>query len=1043
MLSRSSVRHLLVLCLVLTAMVRGSLASAQALTTLTRDYDLVSDNGLFHVSQQDGRWADFNMKADPTITIGQCGCLLSTVSTVLMNMGRMLPWFPVGYIGGGGSAFDFNPRYLDLFFTYGVSPNLPIAPSQLGWGFKNGPSGSCGLTPMLLAMQTLANDGLGRAVGVTAVYHQGFGAAEKAIVNRNLIAGVPTIFAYREKNSMVANHAMLFAGWDNREHAYKILDPMAERVNFNQLTIPVMREDMAPGGNPAVGPFSYQEFENRVTGIIEITPGGFDIGASFVFGDDPSPIEILMTGPDGRRTGLDVRNGALHAENPTASYWNIGPWLDPLGELPEVTTPRFVSFPHAPAGTYRFTVTGVADGPLHLSADRLLGTTRTVLGAWEGTIAAGEVRKYEMRFFRGNGSTATQVSNFTPEAKAGPDVSTRTGLIAAIDARASFDIDGTIASYAWDFGDGTTGTGAQPQHSYATPGDYTATLTVTDNNGATATDTIEAHVILAQARPTAAITGPYIGFATSELGEWPVIIQGYRSSDPNGDTLTFRWDFGDGSPIETTTTVYAAHTYATGTYTVTLVANDGQDDSLPVTTVAEIVKAPAAHPFSSVGAQISPTCSAAGDPVTLTLGEFATFDWWDAGLSGPYRQTAPNHLPLGTFDPDGMLTLFMEGGWEGTFPFHVTMLGAGRYTAQITFPAPALAPGQHAVMYGEGESIPFRIGCPQPLNNRPVAHAGGPYTAQAGVPVTLDGSESVDPEGEELISYEWNFGDGQFGEGVHPVHVYAQPGTYVVTLRVNDDGLYSIVRAGSHTFGKVVVEGSGSSDLTPPVTTAVRTPAAPVSGWHTGDVTVALTAVDNPGGSGVRDISTVLSGASDGTATAPGDATGVVVSTEGTSTLTFHATDNAGNVEADQAVTLRIDRTAPAVSGLPANRCPIWPFNQKLLTIADLGITDALSGVVADSIRITASSDWTDGAGDPRTPPAVVISGTTVRLRAPRDGMGYGRTFTVTVTATDVAGNTVRAQGGCFMPHDRRSAAAAGVPFKPVPSLQPALPKPR
>ncbi|WP_432949219.1 PKD domain-containing protein [Kribbella sp. CA-253562] len=52
----------------------------------------------------------------------------------------------------------------------------------------------------------------------------------------------------------------------------------------------------------------------------------------------------------------------------------------------------------------------------------------------------------------------------------------------------SNDPDGSITSYAWDFGDGTTATGPSPVHSYAAPGSYTVTLTVTDNESATGTD---------------------------------------------------------------------------------------------------------------------------------------------------------------------------------------------------------------------------------------------------------------------------------------------------------------------------------------------------------------------------------------------------------------------------------------------------------------------------------------------------------------------------------------------------------------------------
>jgi len=77
--------------------------------------------------------------------------------------------------------------------------------------------------------------------------------------------------------------------------------------------------------------------------------------------------------------------------------------------------------------------------------------------------------------------------NRPPAANAGGPYSGTTGQLIKFNGAGSTDTDGSIASYRWNFGDGTTGTGSAPTHAYSAAGTYTVTLTVTDNAGATAT----------------------------------------------------------------------------------------------------------------------------------------------------------------------------------------------------------------------------------------------------------------------------------------------------------------------------------------------------------------------------------------------------------------------------------------------------------------------------------------------------------------------------------------------------------------------------
>ena len=102
---------------------------------------------------------------------------------------------------------------------------------------------------------------------------------------------------------------------------------------------------------------------------------------------------------------------------------------------------------------------------------------------------------------------------------------TPTGASVAVDASASTD-DGSIASYAWDFGDGKTGTGRTSSHSYAAGGTYSVRLTVTDNLGATASTT-----------RSVTVTGP-AGAAFASDGFTRSITNGWGSADVGGAWTT-------------------------------------------------------------------------------------------------------------------------------------------------------------------------------------------------------------------------------------------------------------------------------------------------------------------------------------------------------------------------------------------------------------------------------------------------------------------------------------------------------------------------
>ena len=177
--------------------------------------------------------------------------------------------------------------------------------------------------------------------------------------------------------------------------------------------------------------------------------------------------------------------------------------------------------------------------------------------------------------------------NLAPHCDAGGPYSGVEGVPLAFSGLASGDPGGgTITSYAWTFGDGATGSGPTPSHTYATAGNYTATLTVTDNCGVTST--CEAAVAIfggTNQPPICDAGGPY-----AAPPNVPIQFDGTGSSDPDGTIVLYAWNFGDGATGSgpTPTHAYAAN----GVYTVVLCVTDDDQASECCTTTAEIGATP-------------------------------------------------------------------------------------------------------------------------------------------------------------------------------------------------------------------------------------------------------------------------------------------------------------------------------------------------------------------------------------------------------------------------------------------------------------------
>ena len=198
-----------------------------------------------------------------------------------------------------------------------------------------------------------------------------------------------------------------------------------------------------------------------------------------------------------------------------------------------------------------------------------------------------------------------------------------------------------IVSFAWNFGDGSTGNGRQATHSFNIPGTYAVTLTVTDqyNRSASTTQTID----------VAGGTGPAASFLTSPsnplVGDNVNFNASASVATPGRTIRTYAWDFGDGTQ-KTTTTPITTHDFVTaGTFSVTLVVTDDAGRQGVVTnSVTVATDAPTADftfsqlpPNAAHNMQFNSSGSQAASGRTIV--SYA----WDFGDGGSSTLASPSH----------------------------------------------------------------------------------------------------------------------------------------------------------------------------------------------------------------------------------------------------------------------------------------------------------------------------------------------------------------------------------------------------------------
>ncbi len=467
---------------------------------------------------------------------------------------------------------------------------------------------------------------------------------------------------------------------------------------------------------------------------------------------------------------------------------------------------------------------------------------------------------------------ALAAHNSPPEASftLGPNP-TPTGETVNFDASASKDADGAIAKYQWDLdGNGTyeTNSGSSPTTSraYATAGERTVGLRVTDGNGSRATTTRA--LTIQNTAPTAAFTASPSPVQTGKA----VTLDAAGSSDADGTIAKYEWDLDgngtyetDGGASATTTTSYPA----IGQRQIGLRVTDDNGATATATRSLGVLNSP-------------PTAAFTATPNPAPTGTAISFN---AGGSGDSDGTVVKY----EWDFDGNGSYETNAGVSAITGKSFATAGSRTIGLRVTDNNGATATSSTTV------SVENRL---------PIASfTTTPSTAQSGVAISFNAAASSDPDGT-IAKYEWDFdGNGSYE---------TDAGTTATTSK-------ALTTVGAITIGLRVTDSNGASATTTRTVTITNAPP-----------TASFTANPNPAptgtsvaydASGSKDIDGTIGKYEwdlDGNGTYETN-TGTTASasssyaTVGSRTIRLRVTDNLG-VTATSSVSVSITNRAPEPS---------------------------------------------------------------------------------------------------------------------------------
>ncbi|MEV1331185.1 ThuA domain-containing protein [Micromonospora costi] len=395
-------------------------------------------------------------------------------------------------------------------------------------------------------------------------------------------------------------------------------------------------------------------------------------------------------------------------------------------------------------------------------------------------------------------------------------------LTVSFSSAGSRDPDGGTLTYAWAFGDGQTSTEANPTHTYAEAGTYTAQLTVTNPKGRTAVANVP--VTVGNTAPTVTIEFPPDGgfFDWGDQVRYTVRVTDPEDGEIDCDRVQLQVLLGHDEhahPLE-------QHTGCTGTVQTSLASGHGAEAN--VFTVFEATytdlggaggagaltgraieqlqpKRKQAEYFTATGR--APGSTGGGDPGVQrettgdtagggqNIGFIEDGDWWSLAPADLTNITSIRFRVAS--DVNGGRIDVHAGAVDGPVVAQATVPGTGDWQTYTDVTAPVTGPGAGTLYFiakdpggGAGSLMNVNwmdfIGRGVTENAPPVVSATAtPTSGTAPLTVAFDGT-ATDAEGNTPLTYAWDFGDGGTASTLDASHTYTAPGTFTATLTVTD-----------------------------------------------------------------------------------------------------------------------------------------------------------------------------------------------------------------------------------------------------------------